>query len=265
VRRVGIRRMFSLTVINTARFLRLPIDAQNLYFHLGLRADDDGIVEAFPVMRLIGSNEDNLKLLHAKEFVKVLNDDLVTFITDWTEHNTIRADRKIDSVYKNLLVEILPDVLLIEPRERADRKKGQPEDSVGTSQGQPKDGVSKVKLSKENLSKENLSKENKEKKTSPVSPNPKKNTYGEYSNILLTEIELEKLKTTYSNTDELIKHLDEYIEMKGYKAKSHYLAILKWVVNAVEEQKTKSRGKQATTVKETGNPFTKYKEEKGWV
>jgi hypothetical protein len=263
--------MFSLTVINTARFLRLPIDAQNLYFHLGLRADDDGIVEAFPVMRLIGSNDDNLKLLHAKEFVKVLNEDLVTFITDWTEHNTIRADRKIDSVYKNLLVEILPDVLLIESRERADRKKGQPVDSVGTSQGQPKDGVSKVKLSKENLSKEKLSKEklskeNKERKTSPISPNPKKNKYGEYNNILLTDLELEKLKTAYQNADELIKHLDEYIEMKGYKAKSHYLAILKWVVNAVEEQKTKSRSKQATTRAETaGNPFTELRKEMGFL
>lgn len=65
----------------------MPIDSQVLYFHLGLRADDDGIVEAYPVMKLLGNTEDNLKVLVAKEFVKILNDDLVSFIIDWTEHN----------------------------------------------------------------------------------------------------------------------------------------------------------------------------------
>lgn len=100
----------------------------------------------------------------------------------------------------------------------------------------------------------------------PTSPNPKKNKFGEYGHILLTEIELEKLKTTYPNTDELIKHLDEYIEMKGTKYKSHYLAILRWVVNAVEDQKTKSRSKQATTRAETaGNPFTELRKEMGFL
>jgi len=148
------RRMFSLNIINSARFLRMPIDAQNLYFHLGLRADDDGIVEAFSVMRLIGSSEDNLRLLHAKSFVHVLNDDLVTYITDWSEHNQIRPDRKINSIYQNLLIQIIPEVKLLEPRERADRKNGQPLDDSGTSQGQPNDGIGKDSIGKESKVKE---------------------------------------------------------------------------------------------------------------
>lgn len=60
-----------------------------------------------------------------------------------------------------------------------------------------------------------------------------KHKYGEYKNVLLKDEELQKLKESYQNWEDLIKYLDEYIEMKGYKAKSHYLAIRKWVVDAV--------------------------------
>ena len=66
-----------------------------------------------------------------------------------------------------------------------------------------------------------------------------KHKYGEYKNVLLKDEELQALKDSYTNWKELIKYLDEYIEMKGYKAKSHYLAIKKWVVSAVKEKQTK--------------------------
>ena len=68
-----------------------------------------------------------------------------------------------------------------------------------------------------------------------------KQKYGEYKNVRLTEKELQSLKSDYGDvaTDELITYLDEYIEMKGYKAKSHYLCIKKWVVNAVKEKSSK--------------------------
>lgn len=64
-----------------------------------------------------------------------------------------------------------------------------------------------------------------------------KHKYGEYKNVLLKDDELEKLKKEYPNYEDLIKYLDEYIEMKGYKAKSHYLCIKKWVVDAVKNGK----------------------------
>ena len=94
----------------------MPPSTQNLYFHLGLEADDDGIVEAFSVIRNCGATEDDLKILVAKGFCRVLNDDLVTYITDWREHNHLRASRKIDSIYKNLLLELYPDELLLESK-----------------------------------------------------------------------------------------------------------------------------------------------------
>lgn len=130
------RRMFAKKIIDSARFIKMPSETQSFYFHLSMRADDDGIVEAFSVMRLLGMSEDNLKILVAKEFVTVLNDDLVSHITDWKEHNLIRADRKVDSIYKNLLLQIIPDVPLIEKKARADRKHdGKEWDVNGTSMG----------------------------------------------------------------------------------------------------------------------------------
>ena len=72
-------------------------------------------------------------------------------------------------------------------------------------------------------------------------PKETKHQYGEYKNVKLKDSELEKLKAEYGDalTHESIKFLDEYIEMKGYKAKSHYLCIRKWVIDAVKERKNK--------------------------
>ena len=75
----------------------------------------------------------------------------------------------------------------------------------------------------------------------PATKKPKKSKHGEYMHVLLTDEEIGKLIEEYGNTmtDKLIQFLDEYIEMKGYKAKNHYLAIRRWVVNAVNEQEQK--------------------------
>lgn len=132
------RRMFSIRLINSARFLKMPISCQALYFHLGLHADDDGIVEAYNVIKTVGCTEDDLKVLVGKGFVQVLNEDLVSYITDWRENNKIRADRKIDSIYKDLLISLNPTIDLLEPQPRADRKG--PTEESGTSHGQPMDG-----------------------------------------------------------------------------------------------------------------------------
>ena len=116
------RRMFSKRIIESARFLRMPASSRLLYFDLGMRADDDGVVEAYTVIRATGATEDDFKILVAKNFLKVLNEDMVSYITNWSENNRIRPDRKIDSIYKGLLIQVLPDVELVEKRERADYK-----------------------------------------------------------------------------------------------------------------------------------------------
>ena len=132
------RRMFSQKVVQSARFLKMPKSSQCLYFHLGLRADDDGVAEAYSVMNLIKADEDDLKILVGKGFVKVLNEDLVTYLIDWPEQNKIRADRKQDSRYKSLLLEAMPDLQLQEKTERSDARKrkktGRSMDSPWTAQ-----------------------------------------------------------------------------------------------------------------------------------
>lgn len=102
-RKMGNRRMISKTVTQTQRFLRLPLEAQALYFHLIQNSDDDGVVEAFPVVRMIGVSEDSLGLLIVKDFIRPLNDEMVYFITDFHEQNTIKKDRYKKSVYHKLL------------------------------------------------------------------------------------------------------------------------------------------------------------------
>ena len=156
------RRMVSIKIIDSARFIKMPASTQALYFHLLARADEDGVVEAFNVMRMTGAAEDDLKVLTAKDFVRVLNEDLVSFITDWHEHNLIRADRKVDSLYQDLLLQIVGDVELIERRERADRKKPILL-TDGTSQGQPMDGIGKDRLGKDSILGEQSSPKSKKK------------------------------------------------------------------------------------------------------
>lgn len=139
------RRMFSLRIANSARFLQMPTESQLLYFHMVLRADDDGVVESYPLLKLLGSTPDAFRVLLARGFVRELNEDQVVIIADWKEHNTIRADRKVDSIYKSLILEKAPDIKLLEPKPRSDVN-----DNTKRVGGQSTDGISKVKLSKYN-------------------------------------------------------------------------------------------------------------------
>ncbi len=136
--------MFSNRIIGSARFIKMPPSIQALYFHLCLNADDDGVVEAYPIMRMLGSTEDDVRILNAKNLVTVLNEDLVSHITDWLEHNSLRADRKVDSVYQKLLLQMVPEAEIIEPKPRSDV-----EDNSKRLNGQSTDGIGKDRIGKE--------------------------------------------------------------------------------------------------------------------
>jgi len=148
------RRMFSNRIANSAKFLQMPAESQLLYFHLVLRADDDGVVECYPVLRLLGLAPDNFKVLQAKGFIRELNEDQVVVITDWLEHNTIRADRKVDSIYKPLLKNLYPDLKFIEAKPRSDVIDNSRRINKNTDEvlgGPSTVSISKVKLSKDNI------------------------------------------------------------------------------------------------------------------
>jgi len=98
--------MFSKKIIGAGSFLKMPPTSRLLYYDLGMYADDDGVVEAFTVMRQSGATEDDLRVLVTKGYVKILNSDLVTYICDWKVNNLIQSDRYHPSVYKELLIQV---------------------------------------------------------------------------------------------------------------------------------------------------------------
>jgi uncharacterized phage protein (TIGR02220 family) len=120
------RRMFAKSIIDTDYFLEMPATSQLLYFHLSMRADDDGFV-ASPkrILRMVGSSEDDFKMLIAKQFV-IPFDSGVCVIKHWRIHNIIRSDRYQSTIYtkeKSMLIEsenksyelvhqnVIPDVI----------------------------------------------------------------------------------------------------------------------------------------------------------
>lgn len=87
------RRMMAKSVIDTDTFLDMPASTQNLYFHMLLRADDDGFI-ASPkgILRIICASDDDLKLLLAKQYLFRFESGVVV-IKDWKIHNYIQSDR----------------------------------------------------------------------------------------------------------------------------------------------------------------------------
>jgi len=94
------KRMFSLNVVDTDAFLDLPLSAQALYFHLNMRADDDGFVSnPNRIRQYVGAGVDDLKLLLAKRFILAFEDGVIV-IKHWRMHNTIKSDRYTPTVYQ---------------------------------------------------------------------------------------------------------------------------------------------------------------------
>ena len=169
--------MFSKSVIGSARFLRMPASSRLLYYDLGMQADDDGIVEAFAVMRTTGATEDDLRVLASRECIRVLNDDLVSYITDWKRNNLIKKDRYQPSAYHSLLVQI------------GDGTQLEPEWNPSGTQAEPQ-----VRLGKDRLE---LDKDSIESLPPPKAAKPTRHKYGAYQNVLLSDEDMKKLKAEF--------------------------------------------------------------------
>ena len=93
------RRMFAKSIIDSDAFLDMSLSAQALYFHLSMRADDEGFLgNAKRVRTMIGASEDDFKLLIVKRFVIVFEDG-ITVIRHWRVHNIIQKDRFKETIY----------------------------------------------------------------------------------------------------------------------------------------------------------------------
>ncbi len=100
------RRMFAKQIIDSDAFLEMPTSSQALYFHLGMRADDEGFINnPKKIQRMIGSSDDDIRILIAKNFV-IPFDSGVILIKHWKIHNWIRGDRLKRTVYQEELEKI---------------------------------------------------------------------------------------------------------------------------------------------------------------
>lgn len=93
------KRMFAKTIIDSDAFIDMPMSAQCLYFHLCMRADDQGFINnPRKIQRMIGSGIDDLKLLITKNFIIPFESGVIV-IKHWWIHNYIRGDRVKGTVY----------------------------------------------------------------------------------------------------------------------------------------------------------------------
>lgn len=94
------RRMFAKTIIDSDAFLDMPLSSQSLYFHLSMRADDDGFINnPKKIQRMIGASDDDAKLLKAKNFILSFETGVIV-IKHWRVHNYIQKDRYKPTVYE---------------------------------------------------------------------------------------------------------------------------------------------------------------------
>ena len=97
------RRMFSKTIVDSDAFLDMPLSTQALYFHLSMRADDDGFLNnAKKIQKIIGASDDDLKLLIIKRFVIAFDDGIIV-VKHWRMNNYLRKDRYTPTVYQEEL------------------------------------------------------------------------------------------------------------------------------------------------------------------
>lgn len=214
------RRMFAKTIIDSDAFLEMPMSSQLLYFHLSMRADDEGFInKPKTIMRMVGSKDDDMNVLISRKFIIPFESGVVV-IKHWRIHNYIQKDRYIKTKYQDELSELTLD-------ENGSYRKSEqdvyslPEECIQIT------GKVETQV---RLGKVSIGKDNKKSTRTPI-------PFGQYQNVKLTQDEYEKLG---NNRDVYVQFLDEYIEEKNYKAKNHYLTIKRWVIQAVEERSMKN-------------------------
>lgn len=251
--------MFAKTIIDSDAFLDMPLTAQALYFHLSMRADDEGFLNnAKKIMRTIGANQNDYDLLVVKRFI-IQFEDGICVIKHWRIHNWIRNDRKKETIYKQerAMLGVKDNGAYTLESTMSDTCQSDGSQMVVQMDTQ-------YRLGKDRLGKVSIKEyvEDESPTTVPAkSQKDSKHKYGEYKHVLLKESEFEKLKKEFgaSETQAAIQCLDEYIEMKGTKYKSHYLAMRKWVFEAVKE-KAKRGATQSPKQQQVNNKFNNFQQ-----
>lgn len=194
--------MFAKTIIDSDAFLDMPLSTQALYFHLSMRADDEGFINnPKKIQRMVGATDGDARMLIEKNFI-IPFDSGVVVIKHWRLHNYIQKDRFKHTVYteeraalqlkeNGVYTECVQDVYRLDTQ-----------DSIG------KVSIDKVSIEEDKKS--------------------TKHKYGEYKNVLLTDDEFEKLKSEFADYQQRIERLSSYMASTGKSYKNHLATIRNW-------------------------------------
>lgn len=248
------RRMFTKKVTDDDNFLSLSASAQALYLHLSMSADDDGFCNQVNIsMFKAHASVADLEALLSKRYLYQFENGVIV-IKHWRMANALRKDRYTPTAFQEEL-------------SRLDVKEngaytmmvanGLPDGCQMVAERLPQDRLGKDRKGKDRLGEDRIG-ESK-------SPRPQKTTYGTYGNVKLTQEEFDRLCTEYGEqeTTKAINYLDEYIEEKGYKSKSHNLAIRRWVFDAVKERQRKKPQEQNKGVDAWAEALKRVEERRG--
>ena len=138
------RRMFAKTIIDSDAFLDMPLSTQALYFHLSMRADDEGFINnPKKIQRMIGASDDDLKVLVAKNFVIPFESGIVV-IKHWRIHNYIRGDRLHETKFTE-------EKSLLEVKENGAYTLCLSSDRPMSDNRYTEDSIGKVRIGKDNI------------------------------------------------------------------------------------------------------------------
>ena len=280
------RRMFSKVVIDSDTFLDMPLSAQALYFHLSMRADDDGFVSSPKrIQTYVGASTDDLKILLAKHFLIPFESGVVV-IKHWKVHNYIQKDRYKETYYQaeKALLEEAPktkeytrkpnldtnciqtvsnldtnciqtvsnlDTNCIQTGYKLDTQvRDRDRDSIEIEIGEDKESAKADSNEPDGSTPPSLfDKEEEIREKKRTKPQVVRHKYGEYNNVLLTDEELIKLKEKIPNWQDFIERLSGYIASTGKRYKSHYVTMLNWYRRDGQRQQAQQpQQKQETRV-----------------
>ena len=237
------RRMFAKTIIDSDAFLDMPLSTQALYFHLSMRADDDGFINnPRKILRMVGACDDDLKVLIAKKFIIPFDSGIVV-IKHWKIHNYIRNDRYKETVYQQ-------ERALLAEKENKAYTLAPPCDTAGIPDGIPSgyQMETQVRLGKDRLDQDRIG-EVREGAVDTTAPT----AYGEYANVFLTAEDLDKLQDKLQDKlPDYIDRLSRYMEKTGKTYKNHRATIEDWAEKDKREQKQTTSQRKETPCQ---NPF----------
>lgn len=230
------RRMFAKAIIDSDAFVSMPMSSQALYFHLAMRADDDGFVDSpRKIQRMIGAADDDLRILIGKRYILAFESGVIV-IKHWRLHNYIRKDR-----YNGTLYQCEKASLFLKGNGAYTDHSGggaykpmtpelpTPTEDFGDGQPLVDQRLTQVRLGKDSVGKDSVGKDNTESMgadapapaTSKKPDKPERHKHGQYGWVLLTQEQHARLLADLG-AEELqrcITYIDESAQSNGNKNK----------------------------------------------